>query len=846
MLINKGSIISAFNPFENDLSPEINIDPNFYDPYSSEINDINNINLDEMPSEEPANQSLQSDVHFHANLAEELEDKYLDTLAYELLEDIKNDKEARSDWENSINLGFKYLGIKVEEYRNEPFLKACGAFDSTLLKELITAYSVFRAEMFPAKGPCAGNVVGTETKEKQDCAERVELFLNNYLTKEDKGYYPDSEQLIIYTIFCGSAFRKVYPDPVTGKPTARMIKPQDFIVNPDTTDLTSASRMTQLLTYTRKEILHFEKVGFYKEGSLPPKDTNMDDEEDMSSVNRTIDKIDGIDKSANENKMVVRYYECHVELDPNEIELGRFKPENEGENYRPYIVTMCIETKKIAAIRRGWKEDSQDFEKEIYFVNYYYIHGFGIYGLGLAHMMGSNTITLTSVLRQLIDSGSLKNFPAFLVAKGSRLEKNDIALGPAEGKEIDTAGMPIQQVIMPLPYGEPSPALMQLRKELIEQSAAIGAATQTGIPELGTNAPVGTTLALLEINNRVLSTVMRSFHFSLTYEFELLYKLFGKYLPDQPYPFMVPGKESAVMRQDFNDFVNITPVSDPNQLMRSHRIMQADAIKSIAQSNPQMHNMREVYIQLYRAIGVENIDSILPPPEKPKPLDALSENMNIMAGKGVVASIDQDHDSHIFLHSNLAQQLMQMQNIASYVIAMSHNQVHKAFKAILSSQELQQMLMPASQQWMEDPHMLLTIPQVQSMIDHQDLQEEQQKQQAAQQQAQNQQKPIDPSLVMMEEIKQKQQEMMIRLEESREKLAVEREEMHLKEQEIKLKTAVELEVNKLKAETEREKMELQRLLAQEKQRNDLLIEQMKHDERMAKSQNINQAREVSQ
>lgn len=755
--------------------------------------------MDPLDTVEP--EPLQSDTAFNANLALDLTEQELNDLAQDLIEDIQNDKQARSDWENAINLAFRYLGFKIEEGRQEPFINACAAFDSSLAKALITAYSVFRAELFPSKGPCSSTIVGVKNKEKEDRAERVELFMNNYLTKEDKGYYPDSEQLIIYTIFCGSAFRKVYLDPILNQPLARMIKPQDFIVNPDTVDLMSATRMTHTLQYSRKEVLGFERSGRYIEGSLPPEGTDGDRDFDdqNSSINKTIDRMDGLNKEGVEDRSVFRYYECHVDLDPIQVEKGVFAPPEDEENYRPYIVTICADTKKIASIQRGWIENSPDFKRQVYFANYHYIKGFGIYGLGLAHLMGSNSIVLTSVLRQLIDAGTLKNFPAFLVAKGSRVETNNIALGPGEGKEIDTIGMPIQQVIMPLPYGEPSGALMQLRNELIEQSAGVGAASQGEVPEAGINAPVGTTLALLEVNNRVMATVLRSFHFSLGMEFELLYKLFGESLPEQPYHFSVPGKETAVMRSDFNDFINITPVSDPNMLMRHQRLLHAEAEMKIAQSFPDLHNMREVLLRVYGAMGVENVDQIMPAPEKPIPLDAISENMNIMAGKPVIASMNQDHDAHIFLHSNVAQQMMQMQNIAAYIIAMSHNQVHKAFKVIMQSQELQQMMQQMPPDWQEDPHKLLTIPQIQYAIDQQDSQEEHQKQQQAQEQAAQQPQPIDPTLVMLEEVKVKQ----------------EANNMHFEE--TKMRIQADVHKTDTDAALEREKMMNQRIIEELKQ-----------------------------
>lgn len=792
-------------------------------------------------------------MDFGANLAFDLEDRDLDKLAMDLFDEIESDKQARSDWDNGINLAFKYLGFRIEEGRSEPFINACAAFDGTLARALISTYSVFRAELFPASGPVAGKTVGTATKEKQENAERVEIFANNYLTKIDRGYYPDSEQLIIYNIFCGSAFRKVYPDPKDGKPTARMVKPQDFIVNPDTVDLMSASRMTHVVPYTRKEVIRFEEIKYFKEGTLPLKDADFADE-GMSKINKTIEKIDGVNKSTGDKKMVVSYYECHVELDPNEVERGRFKPEDDGkEEYRPYIVTFCPENKKVASIRRGWEENDPNFQKVVYFVNYYYIKGFGIYGMGLAHLMGSSAIVLTSVLRQLIDAGSLKNFPAFLYAKGTRLENNDFALGPAEGKEVELAGLGrIQDLIMPLPYNEPSMALMQLRKEMIDASAGVGASAQTEVPESGINAPVGTTLALLEVANRVMATTLRSFHFALGYEFELLYKLFGKYLPEQPYPFMVPGKDTAIMRADFNDFVNITPVSEPNMLMRSQRMIQSEALMQLAEKHPEIHNIREVYLRVYAAMNVQDVDAIMPPPEKPHPADAMTENMNMLGGKGAIATLDQNHDAHIPSHTAFSQQAIQMQNIAAYIMALSHTQVHKALRilqqwsqnpqSLMHDQELQQLqqkLMQQAQQWMENPQILLTIPQIQKMIDQQDADEDRKKQEEAQQQAQNQPQPIDPALVGLEEIKQRRESEQLKMQEIQFKA-----EMELKINEAKIQA--EREKNEMRLQSEREKREHERFLAEEKQKFDLLLEQMRSEERQFKTNVLNQSNEVHQ
>lgn len=813
--------------------------PNIYDHYEDELNPMEGSELEPLDDDDEGFQfqhPLLSDTQFEANLAEDLSETELNDLASDILEDIKSDLQARSDWDNAINLAFKYLGYKIEEGRQEPFINACSAYDTTLSQSLIHAYSVFRAELFPSEGPCAAKVLGVDTQEKMDSAERVELFINNYLTAVDEGYYPDSEQLILFTIFCGSAFRKVIPSSKTGFPEPRMVKPQDFIVNPDTVDLMSSSRMTQRIPYTRSDIEFFERTGFYLPDTLPPEKSSDDDDGDSSELTRTISRMDGMDKDSSENRLVYDYYEAHINLNPDKVEKGVYRPAQDVIETRPYIVTICKQTKKIAAIRRGWEENTPDFKRAVYFINYYYIRGFGIYGLGLAHLMGSNAVVLTSTLRQLIDAGTLKNFPAFIADKGMRLEQNDIMLGPGECRQVETTNRPIRDLIMPLPYGEPSAALMNLRNELVEQNRSIGAASQADIPDNRQNVSATATLAVLEVTNRVMSTVLRSFHTCLGRELKLIYKIFGKHLPDQPYPFMVPGKDTAVMKADFNDSVNIQPISDPNMLMRIHRVAQAEMQMTVAEKNPQLHNMREVLFRYYTATNVPNIDAILPPPEQPKPLDAVSENMAMMGGKDAIAGLDQNHDAHIFLHNSFATQAMQMQNLPAYMKAMMHNQVHKAMKVVKEHQELQQIVMPMMEQIQKSPMVLLTIPQVQYIVDQMDAEEEHQKQLQGQQQAANMQQPMDPTVAMLEEVKQKREASHLHMEET--KINAEKE-IAINQ----LKSQTELEISKMRAHTEHEKLQVQLIIAQQKQEYDVAKEQIKADESRLQTQIANEVKQ---
>lgn len=732
---------------------------------------------------------------FHENLAERMEESDLMRLAADLLESIAEDEASRKEWDEANDKGFKYLGFLLEEEKDVPFMKACRVFDPTLATALLRFYATARAELFPAQGPVNVQTIGEVNSALEDQGERIKTWMNYYLTEMDTEYYPDSERLLMYLGLVGCAFRKVYQDPVLNRSVARFINPQDFIVNNDCVSLLSSDRLTHVLHLSKKEIMLRQMSGFYRDTPLP-----LDNEgnEEESQTTKTVQKMDGIKPPQDEKKKsLFTIYETHCDLALDTVETL----ERDGEEIHvplPYIVSICKTTRKILSIRRNWEEDDPDHKRIAYFVQYNYLPGFGIYGLGLTRLLGSNAIVLTSLLRQLVDKGTLNNFPGGLRVKGLKLDKNDKAIGPSEFLEVETGGLPIRDAIMPMPYAEPSVVLKELRNELVQQTQNLASMAETQVSENKADAPVGTVLALLEVSNRVQSSVLRSLHMSLSYEFSLLYKLFGKYLPDVPYPFLVPGKELSIMRKDFNDRLKVVPVSDPTLTTSTQRLMRAQAELQLAQSAPQLYNMKNVHKRVCEAMHVENIDEILTPDMEALPLDPVTENMNILEGRPVKAAVWQDHPAHILVHTQFLQQ-----NPDKQAEIMEHVNVHRAYDYAVKMQlALGQPLPPLEE---------IVQPEIQNMIALQVAQVVQQQQQA-QAEAVRQQ-TVDPNQVMMMDIEQR------------------REAASLKHEEAKLKSDTEIFKAQLNFEAEKNKQKTQKELAEEKNETEMEIQQMKLQEK---------------
>jgi hypothetical protein len=738
---------------------------------------------------------------FYRNLAFELEDSELSALGNGVLEDIEEDRETRRQWEQSVDLAFKYQGLSIEEFTNVPFIRACGAFDSSLLTAVLRNFATYRAELFPNSGPADADVIGTPDNGLQDAANRMKLLFNHFLTQIDHDYYPDSEALLMWVIFAGCAFRKTYHDQLLNRPVSRMIKPQDLIINAHCKTILDSTRISHVTKMTKKEVLLKEIRGEFIKGTLPGGPAEEDSEED-SVLSTTVNKVFGVDKNAAENNSLYDYYESHVQLTKEDFKNIENFAEEDGDPHdlpKPYIVTISRDTRKIASIKRNWRQGDPNYTRIECFTHYYYLKGYDLYGIGLAHLLGSNAVVLTATLRQLIDAGTLKNFPGGLMARGFKLEDNNKIIGPGEFHTVETGDMPIRDGLMLMPYGEPSTVLAELRLNLKKETEMIANTAQAEVSEMGTRISEGTVLAMLEVVKEMQSTILRTLRVCLGNELRLLFNLFKENLTDEPYQFLVPGSNSYISKQDFSDRINIVPAADPNLLTSAHRLVRNEATLKIAQSAPQLHNMREIYKRVYESMNVDNIDQILPPEQQAIPLDPITENVNIMQGKPVIAGLDQDHDAHDVVHASWEQQLMGMaqqgidvQSLLS--VTQAHRKDHAAKKYFVQMQAMMGAQMP--------PQEMMMNVEVQNQIAVQAAQMLMQQQQEAQAQ---QPQPIDPNAVMLADIEQR------------------REAAYLKQEEAKMKTETEAFKSQLKFESDKTKVDAQKEMAEAKNQTDLAI-----------------------
>lgn len=799
------------NPGIEDISPDL-INKIRDLPDGSSVFEIAPPDLANMSdgTEDGLNPSSEGSANFYENLAEKAEQGKLDALAARILDEINEDLESRAGWERTVNIAMKYLGFKIDEYRNVPFAQACAAFDSTMSTALIHFYSAARATLFPAEGPAKTQINGVPTEESEDEGERVKMFLNYFLTQMDKAYYPDSERLLLYVGLVGCAFRKVYQDPIANRPAARLVKPQNFIINNNTTDLLSSTRMAEVMWLTKKEIILRQNSGDFIEGAIP--DSNDESAMEGSKIEKSVRRMEGIDTDANENKSLFKFYEVHIELDPKEVEPKKLmKNIKDARIPRPYVITICEQTRKIVSIKRNWKEGDEKYKRREYYVHYYYLPGFGIYSLGLAHLMGSNQIVLTTILRMLVDASQAATFPGGLRKRGMRLENNDKAPGPLEFVEVDGGDGPIQDSIMLMPYKEPSPTLVSLAENIKRDTASIAFTAEKEIPEVGPNTPVGTTVAMMEVVTRNQSAVMKSLYESLGYELQLLFDLFGEHLGDEPYMFAVPGKETQIMKKDFNDKVKISPVANPNTLTTTHRLVLADVLINSAHSAPDIHDMREVYKRRYEAMNVENIDQILPKPPEPEALDPVTENTLIMLGKPIQVAFFQDDESHITVHRKFVQDnTAHPEWVAQTQLHIQHHEANLIFKQ-MQQEQIQQGVAPFPlQPGMEEQ--IYKLPEIQNIMAQKDKERVMEElRQIQEQQAEIAAQTLDPNKVMMADIEQR------------------REASYLKDEEAKLRAETESFKAQLKFESEKDKHETDREISEEKNETDLTIETMKHE-----------------
>lgn len=627
---------------------------------------------------------------FNSNLAEHMEEDVLSKLANQIIEWKESDEKSREEWYATLTKGMGLLGLKIED-RNTPFAGASGVVDTLMLEAVLRNQAQTSAELLPAAGPVKTQIIGTSDEPVEQRAARVTSWFNWYLMEGAPEWVEDMEQMFIWRALCGSVFKKVYQDPILNRPVAPWMPPQQLVFNENSdSSLEKCQRVTQIIKYSYKEIRERQMAGFYRDVSLMmPQDDGT-----PNSVQEKVDQVTGINPSQDESPYLFdkefTLLECHADLVLDGFETytpagHETAPDDPPDKEKsplplPYIVTVEVTTKRVLGIRRNWNEGDETFAKNNFFIHYRFIPGLGALGIGYAAILGNPAWSATALQRQMIDAETLSMFPGGLRVKGMRMDDNNKMIGPCEFIEVDTGGLPINQAVTSMPYKGASEVSLALWEKGRANAQSLGSMADISVGDGRQDAPVGTTLALLEAANRMMSATIKSAHRSLKRELKLFYALFAQYLPDKPYPFPVTGGQTSIMKQDFAGDVNVIPVSDPNITSYAQRVTQAEARLRIAQQFPQVHDIRAACHQMYVAMGTddEKINAILPPPAQATSADPLTENQLALTGKAIAVAEYQDHAAHVKAHSVLVEQVPTISaHIAEHLAAAMRVNVQK-------------------------------------------------------------------------------------------------------------------------------------------------------------------------
>lgn len=575
---------------------------------------------------------LESEGH-DQNLAEVIDEDVLQSMASDLVADFQSDQESRSDWARAYVKGLDLLGMKVED-RQQPWAGASGVFHPILTEAVVRFQAQAMGEIFPASGPVRTKIVGKSDTEKRDQAFRVENEMNYLLTEEMSEYRDEMEQMLFKLPIAGSAFKKVYYDPLMERPCSMFVPSEDFVVSYGASDLKTCPRYTHLMKKTSNEVLQLQVNGFYRDVDLP------DPEPDYSDIKQKYDELDGEEAVIDDDDRHT-ILEMHVDMNmPEEFD----DPDGIA---RPYVVTIDKSSREVLSIRRNWYEDDEKKKKRMHFVHYRYLPGLGFYGTGLIHLIGGLAKSATSILRQLIDAGTLSNLPAGLKARGLRIKGDDAPLMPGEFRDVDVPGGAIRDSITFIPYKEPSSVLYSLLGNIVEEGRRIGSVADIQIGDTNPQAPVGTTLALMERSMKVMSGVQARLHAALKQELRILSKIIHDNMVSE-YSYETEGDFNRT--EDFDGRVDVIPVSDPNAATMSQRVMQYQAALQLAQQAPQLYDMGKLHRQMLEVLGISEAADIIKLPEDIKPKDPVSENMAILKQEPVKAFMYQDHEAHIQVH----------------------------------------------------------------------------------------------------------------------------------------------------------------------------------------------------
>ena len=600
-----------------------------------------------------------------ANLAEVLDESVLGSLSSDLQNKVREDMESRQDWEEAIAKGLNLLGINYED-RSDPFLGASGV-THPLLSEATTQFqSQAYKEMLPSGGPVKTQILGVPTQQTEDQAQRVKDFMNYQITEVMEEYDPDTDQMLFYLPLTGSTFKKVYFDQAKQRAVSKFVPAEDLIVPYSASDLMTAERVTHVVKMSYNDIRKLQVAGVYRDVELSTTDSG----EDEGSIQGTTDELQGLHPNYSDD--VYTLLEIHVDLDlegfedPNGIML-------------PYIVTIDENSNQVLSVVRNYREQDPLRRKRQYFVHFKFLPGFGFYGFGLLHTIGGLSRAATSILRQLIDAGTLSNLPAGFKARGVRIRNDDEPLNPGEFRDIDVPGGDLKNSIIPLPYKEPSGTLAQLLGVVVDSGRRFAQVADAKISDVNSQAPVGTTVALIEQGSKIISSIHKRLHYAQKQEFRMLAEIFSE--NPVPYPYSVGNVNPQIMQSDFDGRIDILPVSDPSIFSMAQRLSLAQTQLQMAQQAPQIHNQYEAFRRMYDALDIKNIDTILPPPQPPAPVDPATENANSIKTAPLQVFPEQDHEAHVRAHVTFLATPAAQVNPQGFAMLQAHVQEHVGLMA---------------------------------------------------------------------------------------------------------------------------------------------------------------------
>ena len=807
--IDKG-LYTAPTGIEELAQDEEPIEIEIIDPEAVSIH-AGDMELSIIPGEEDAES-------FDANLAEDMDEGELTTLAGELSQDIENDLSSRKEWEKSYVQGLKLLGLQYEE-RTEPWDGACGVFHPMITEAVVRFQSESITETFPAQGPVKTKILGKQTPEKDEAAERVQDDMNYELTEVMKEFRPEHERMLWSLPATGSAFKKVYYDPNLGRQVSMFIPAEDIVLPYGATDLDTCYRVTHVLRKTKSEIIKLQQAGFYRDFPLPDPDKSKTD------IQQAKDKETGFNDN-NDDRYTL--YESHVDL---VIKFDRYTETGEDEVplgiTLPYVMTILKGSNDVLAIRRNWEEEDVLRLKRQHFVHYQYIPGFGAYGFGLFHLIGGYAKSATSIMRQLVDAGTLSNLPGGLKSRGLRIKGDDTPIAPGEFRDVDIGSGALRDNILPLPYKEPSSVLAALMDKIVEEGRRFAATADMKVSDMSAQAPVGTTLALLERQLKVMTAVSARLHFSFKQELKLLAGLIRDYTDDD-YDYEPVDAPRKAKKEDYSH-VEIIPVSDPNAATMSQRVVQYQAVIQMAQMAPDIYDLPKLHRGMLEVLGIKNAAELVPLPDDQKPRDPVTENQNILKGEPVKAFFYQDHEAHIKVHMAATQDPVIMQLVGQNPRAqqiqaamMAHVSEHVGFAYRQKIEQQLGMPLPPEDEKLP-PEIETQLSAMMAQAAQQVLQQSQA--QAAQQQAQQQAQ--DPVLMLQ------QKDLEIKAQKVQGELAMKQQELQLKAQELAARQGEDPQLAAAKAQQE---MQANAMRQQQELQANAQRQQQDLQARMAKQQ----------